>query len=101
MSEIIIIDVCYHKHNIVIDKENNETCFFICPFNGIINKKTLCFTDRVSTSKFWNGDIYNTRFKNERLNQLFRKYFVESKIFYSTDLCGTDFKQVINFTIKK
>lgn len=23
MSEIIIIDVCYHKHNIVIDKENN------------------------------------------------------------------------------
>ena len=85
----------------LIDKENNETCFFICPFNGIIKKKTLCFTDRVSTSKLWNGDIYNTRFKNEKLNQLFKKYFVESKIFYSTDLCGTDFKQVINFTIKK
>ena len=54
----------------------------------------------IKVSKYWQRDIYNTNFKNKVLNDLF-KTFRENMIFYSSDLCGTDFKQVIDFTIKK
>ena len=82
------------------DKTENVYCWFICPYYGTIDDRTLVVTDKVSPSRYWVGDIYNTRFPNERINNLL-KTFVESKIFYSTDLCGTEFKRLINFMIKK
>ena len=84
----------------LMDKETNEVCWFIYPYKGEIEDNIVVFSDVIKVSKYWQRDIYNTTFRNENLNNLF-KNFRESIIFYSTDLCGTDFKQVIDFTIKK
>lgn len=84
----------------LLDKESNEVCWFIYPYKGKINDKTIVFSDIIKVSRYWQRDIYNTNFKNKNLNDLF-KTFRENMIFYSSDLCGTDFKQVIDFTIKK
>lgn len=82
------------------DKKTFDQCWFIYPYKGEIDNKTIVFSDIIKISKYWQRDIYNTNFKNQNLNNLF-KTFRESNIFYSSDLCGTDFKQVIDFTIKK
>lgn len=84
----------------LMDKETSEVCWFIYPYKGEIADNIVVFSDVIKVSKYWQRDIYNTTFKNDNLNNLF-KNFRESIIFYSTDLCGTDFKQVIDFTIKK
>ena len=63
-------------------------------------RKLYHFSDMIKVSKYWQRDIYNTNFKNKVLNDLF-KTFRENMIFYSSDLCGTDFKQVIDFQIRK
>jgi len=84
----------------LLDKESNEVCWFIYPYKGKIDDKTIVFSDIIKVSRYWQRDIYNTNFKNKNLNDLF-KTFRENMIFYSSDLCGTDFKQVIDFTIKK
>ena len=81
-------------------RHDKETFWFIFPYKGKIQKNTIVFSDIIKTSPYWQCDIYNTDFKNERLNKLF-KTFREKSIFYSSDLCGTDFKQAINFTIRK
>ena len=84
----------------LLDKESGEVCWFIYPYKGKIEDKIVVFSDIIKVSKYWQRDIYNTNFNNKTLNDLF-KTFRESNIFYSSDLCGTDFKQVIDFTIKK
>ena len=84
----------------LLDKKTNESCWFIYPYKGEINDKTVVISDMIKVSRYWQRDIYNTNFKNQTLNDLL-KTFREGKIFYSSDLCGTDFKQVIDFTIKK
>lgn len=84
----------------LLDLATGECCWFIYPYKGEINDKTIVFSDTIKVSRYWQRDIYNTNFNNPNLNNLF-KTFRESNIFYSSDLCGTDFKQVIDFTIKK
>lgn len=84
----------------LMDKESKETCFFIYPHNKEFFEKTIVFSDKVNISKYWQRDIYNNSIPNKNLQSLFSK-FRESNIFYSTDLCGTDFKQVIDFNIKR
>ena len=84
----------------LIDKETSEVCWFIYPYKGQINDKTVVISDVIKQSRYWQRDIYNTTFKNQTLNNLL-KTFRENIIFYSSDLCGTDFKQVIDFMIKK
>ena len=48
------------------------------------------------------------RYKNDKINKIitdsvynYVKTFKESNIFYASDMCGTDFKQVIDFQIRK
>ena len=82
------------------DKENRETCWFIYPYDGEIKDNILVFSDIVKQSPYWQRDIYNPLIKSDRLKDLL-KTFRESNIFYSDDLCGTDFKQVIDFEIRK
>ena len=60
----------------------------------------LVFSDMVKTSKLWQRDIYNVSIKNDKLKELLDT-FRETNIFYSSDLCGTDFKQVIDFNIRR
>lgn len=81
-------------------EEKKKTCWFIKPYNGKIDDKMLVISDTIKISRLWQRDIYNISFKNERL-QLLLNTFRENNIFYSDDLCGTDFKQVIDFTIRK
>ena len=51
---------------------------------------------------YYNKNIYNLNKRiNPKLRDLIDKTFCESNIFYATDLCGTDFKQCIDFIIKK
>lgn len=82
------------------DIETGDFLWFIKPYNGKIKKDSIVVSDQVNESKLWIRDIYNTGFNNDRLNNIF-KTFRESNIFYASDLCGTDFKQVIDFAIKK
>lgn len=84
----------------LLDKDGYNTCWFIYPYNGKIDDKTIVFSDIIKVSRLWQRDIYNTDFNNQKLNDLF-KTFRESSIFYASDLCGTDFKQAIDFTIRK
>jgi hypothetical protein len=84
----------------LLDKINKDVCWFVYPYNRDINNKTIVFSDVVKTSSYWQRDIYNPNIKNEKIKSLLQT-FRESQIFYSTDLCGTDFKQVIDFTIRK
>lgn len=85
----------------LIDKENlKESCWFIYPTEKEFKKNLLVISDTVSINKNWHRNIYDIT-TNERLRKLFITYFKESKIFYSTDLCGTDFKQVIDFEIRR
>lgn len=44
--------------------------------------------------------IYDITIKNDKLRNLLAT-FRESNVFYCTDLCGTDFKQVIDFSIRR
>lgn len=82
------------------DNETGETCWFIKPYDGEIKEDSIVISDQVRVSPLWQRNIYDTNFRNPRLNNLFQN-FRESNIFYATDLCGTDFKQVIDFCIRK
>lgn len=82
------------------DKNTNELCFFIYPYNKEFSSNMIIFSDSIKQSPYWQRDIYNISINNDNLRRFFQN-FKEDKIFYSDDLCGTDFKQVIDFTIKK
>lgn len=83
------------------DGETHDLAWFIYPYAGEIKDRQIVFSDQIRISSFWQRNIYDTDFKNEKLNRLLYNTFRESKIFYASDQCGTDFKQVIDFTIKK
>lgn len=86
--------------DLLVDKETKEDCFFIYPKNNEFYLKTIVFSDKVRVSKYFQRDIYNISIENQRLKHLFQT-FKENKIFYASDLCGTDFKQVIDFLIRR
>lgn len=80
--------------------EDNQRCWFVTPYRGKIYNNTLVFSDEVRISPYWQRDIYNPSISNFVIRDLLNT-FRENNIFYATDLCGTDFKQVIDFAIKK
>ena len=81
-------------------KDKQDEIWFIYPYKGKLKDDIIVFSDIIKPSDYWQRDIYNTNFRNENLNNLF-KTFRENCIFYSSDMCGTDFKQAIDFTIRK
>lgn len=82
------------------DKETREVCWFIYPYEKEIKDKTVVFTDIISTSPYYQRNIYDITINNNNLKRLLAT-FREDKIFYASDLCGTDFKQVIDFSIRR
>lgn len=84
----------------LMDIETKDCCWFIYPYQGEIQDKILVFSDVIKTSRYWQKDIYNPLIKNPKLRDLL-KTFKQSNIFYATDMCGTEFKQVIDFEIRK
>lgn len=84
----------------LMDKETKEKCWFVYPYYKEFKDKIIVFSDIIKISSYWQRDIYNISIKNEKLKNLFMS-FKEDKIFYASDLCGTDFKQVIDFNIRR
>lgn len=82
------------------DTKTFNCCWFIYPTNTNPRDDILVFSDIIKPSPYWQRDIYNPTIKNEKIRNLLAT-FRESNIFYATDMCGTDFKQVIDFQIKK
>lgn len=58
------------------------------------------FSDQRREDKLWATDPYHSNTKNPVLQRFFND-FREGKIFYSTDLDGTEFKQAIDFEIRR
>ena len=83
----------------LMDKDNN-LLWFIYPYNREFKKNLIVFSDIIKESNYWQKDIYNPTFKNENIRNILAT-FRENKIFYATDLVGTDFKQAIDFIIRK
>lgn len=77
-----------------------NTCWFVYPYYKEFTEKMIIISDEIRISPYWQRDIYNLSIKNDKLKNLLAT-FKENKIFYSSDLCGTDFKQVIDFMIRK
>lgn len=82
-------------------KDNlNNLCWFIYPTKRNFNNKMIVFSDIIKPTIYYQRDIYNPTFPNKNINEIL-KTFREDKIFYCSDLCGTDFKQCIDFLIRK
>ena len=84
------------------DRETYELIWFIYPkTRQYKNKKDLLtFSDVINTSRLFNSDPYHCKIKNKRI-QDYCRIFTEDNIFYSDDLTGTEFKNVINFSIAR
>lgn len=80
-------------------KKDKNLMWFIYPKTTEFDEKIIVFSDEVSESRFWFRDIYSNRLP-ERVQKILST-FRESIIFYSDDLTGTDFKQAIDFEIRK
>lgn len=86
--------------DLLIDPKTKELVWFVYPYNKEFKDKTIVFSDVIKPSVYWQRDIYLPSIKNKKIVNILQS-FKENKIFYSSDLCGTDFKQVIDFVIKK
>ena len=84
----------------LINKEEKNPIWFIRPYYKEFSNKLIVFSDIIKVSKYWQRDIYNISIKNDKLRNLFMT-FKENRIFYANDMCGTDFKQVIDFQIRR
>lgn len=73
--------------------------WFIYPYSKEFTN-IIVFSDVVKQSKYYFRDIYNMPL-NRELGSFLERTFRESNIFFSDDLCGTDFKQAIDFSIRK
>lgn len=85
----------------LVEKEDfKNRCFFIYPFTKEFKDDFIVFSDEIRISKYWQRNIYDISIKNDKLKRFFMN-FKQNQIFFSDDLCGTDFKQVIDFEIRK
>ena len=86
---------------LLVNNNTGTLNWFICPKYSDIKPKTLV-VGLIKEGMYYNKNIYNLNKRiNPKLRDLIDKTFCESNIFYATDLCGTDFKQCIDFIIKK
>lgn len=79
---------------------NKYTIWFVKPYYKEFSNNIIIFSDIIKPLRNWQRDIYNISIKNEKLRNLFMS-FKENKIFYANDMTGTDFKQVIDFQIRR
>lgn len=81
-------------------EEKDKTCWFIYSYKKDFYDNIIVFSDVVRISPYYQRNIYDITINNENLKRLLST-FREDKIFYSDDLTGTDFKQVIDFSIRR
>lgn len=81
-------------------KETKNKLWFIEPFTKDFDNKILIFSNHIKENKQYKRNIYTYKSKNDKINKILDT-FIEENIFYSDDNCGTDFKQIIDFQIRK
>ena len=82
------------------DNITKEAIWFIYQYDKEFKDNILVFTDIVKLNKKYQRNIYDITINNDRIKNILST-FREGNIFYSTDLCGTDFKQAIDFSIRR
>ena len=82
-------------------QKQDTLVWFIYPYSKEFYKDIIVFSDEVKESIYYQRNIYDISFPNDDLRKLLYNTFRENMIFYSDDLCGTDFKTAIDFEIKK
>lgn len=85
---------------LLFDNITKNYIWFIYPYNKEFKKDLIIFSDIVKADYHYQRNIYDLTIKSDRLNKILDT-FRESNIFYSSDLVGTDFKQAIDFSIRK
>ena len=85
----------YLKYN-----NKSEYCWFIYPKYNEFKDKTIVISDVVKLDSYWQRNIYDITIKNDNL-KLLLDTFRESNIFYCDDMTGTDFKEAIDFQIRR
>ena len=78
---------------------NRDNIFFIYPKYDKIKENTIVISDEVKQSRYYGRNIYTYECNNKKILDIFSQ-FKESNIFYCNNMCGTEFKQLIDFTIK-
>ena len=81
-------------------KDDKNLVWFIYPYKKEFKDKFLVISDNIKPSKYYQRNIYNLTIKNDKLSYLLDT-FRESLIFYATDSVGTNFKQAIDFDIRR
>lgn len=84
----------------LLQDENKDIIWFIRPHRKDFKDKILVFSDIIKPTRYYQRDIYNVSIKNDRIQRILSS-FRENCIFYASDLCGTEFKQSIDFIIRK
>lgn len=82
---------------------DNYLFWFIAPFTKHEEFKdvALIFSEKINIDLKYQTNIYDITIPNKRLHYILANTFKESMIFYSDDLTGSEFKQAIDFIIKK
>ena len=81
-------------------KDASDYVWFIYPYKKEFDKKLIVFSDIIKPTKYYQRNIYNLTIKNDKLATILNM-FRESQIFYCNDLTGTNFKQAIDFEIRR
>ena len=82
------------------DNETKEKLWFIYPYNDEFKENIIVISDIIKSSKYYQRNIYDITLKNDKIKMILDT-FREGNIFYANDLAGTDFKQCIDFSIRK
>lgn len=82
------------------DITSKDRVWFIYPYDGEFKENLLVISDTVKPTKYFQRNIYDITINNDRIKSILDT-FRESNIFYASDLVGTDFKQCIDFSIRK
>lgn len=85
---------------LLLDSKTKELVWFIYPYKNEFKEKLIVISDVISQSRFWQRDIYNIRLL-PKISKIINQTFNEGNIFYADDLTGTDFKQAIDFVIRR
>lgn len=86
--------------DLLMDKVTKEVVWYVYPYYKDFKKDIIVISDIISQNPYWQRDIYNITIENQKLRKILSS-FKESNIFYSSDMCGTDFKQAIDFSIRR
>ena len=81
-------------------RDGSDLVWYIYPYKKEFQDKFIVISDNIKPSKYYQRNIYNLTIKNDKLSYLLDT-FRESLIFYATDAVGTNFKQAIDFEIRR